>query len=160
MSKDILIVFLTVFLSSCESVLVNPKLEFTVLNKSDVTISWVKVFIQDTEPITINVGNPIQVVSFTTIKANEQSNIVSVDLGKFSKTGNGNIFVLVGRENSSDTLRNGVRSFRNFRDSQEFAPTRWRTREIIINNPNDKNGEVYVNLAQYKGGKYIESYGR
>lgn len=163
MSKNVLIIMAIILLSSCESALVNPKLEVITLNKSDGTVSWVKIFIQDTElraSQLINVGNPVQVASFTNIGVGEQSSIATINLEQFSQTGNGNTYVLVVRENSSDTLRNGAGSYTNFRDSQEFAPTRWRTREIIINNPNDKKGEVYVNLAYYKDGKYVESYGR
>jgi hypothetical protein len=163
MGKSIIIFSVAILSLSCESAFVNPKLEFIVLNESDTKADWVKVFIQDIklqDSRQIDVGNSVQIASFTKVQAKKQSSIIYVDLEKFSQTGNGNIYVLVQREGSLDTLQNGVGSFTNFRDSQEFAPTRWRTREIIINNSNDKKGEVYVNLAYYKDGKYVKSYGR
>lgn len=35
MSKSIIILFIVILSLSCESILINPKLEFIVLNKSD-----------------------------------------------------------------------------------------------------------------------------
>jgi hypothetical protein len=163
MSKSIIILFIVILSLSCESILINPKLGFIVLNKSDTNTAWVKVFIQDTklqDSRQTNAGSLVQIATFTKVEVNEQSSIMYVDPKQFSQTGNGDIYVLVQRQGKSDTLRNGVGSYFNFRDSQEFAPTRWRTREIIVNNANDNKGEVFVNLAFYKDGKYIESYGR
>lgn len=163
MGKNVLFIVITVLLANCKSALVNPELEFIVLNQSKTDTAWVDVFIQDTKMVDsrmTDLGNPVQIASFKEMEAGEQSNIISVDLEKFSKTGEGTIYVLVQKNESSDTLRNGAGIYRNFRNDQEFAPSRWKTTEIIINNPEDKKGEIQINLAYYKNGKYVNSYGR
>lgn len=163
MSKYVLIIIIAILFTNCEYILVKPALEFIVLNKSDASEVRADVFIQDTKMVDskmVDVGNPIQIASFKEIKTGEESNIISVDLEKFSETGEGTIYVLAQKNGNSDTLRNGAGIYRNFRNAQEFAPSRWKTIEIIINKPQGKKDEIQINLAYYKSGKYVESYGR
>ncbi len=140
--KRITLMFLIFSLfCSCESAILNPSIEFITLNKSKSPVSWVTIFIQDTKVVDSRLsetGKPVEVASFTNIPVNEQSNLISVDLKKFSMNGNGNIYVLAGLKGSSDTLRNGTGSYANFRNTQEFAPKHWRTIEVIINSSANK----------------------
>lgn len=158
MKKAITALSLFLF-SSCEYIGISPRLEFLVINKSSTDIAWVKLLIQDTKEAdfpTTNVGDPIEIATFT--KVEEKSDIISIKLEEFSKTGHGGMYVLVKREGSSDTLRNGMGNYKYFRDSQDSAPSGWRTREIFVYDSGYKQGEVVINLVYYKNGKYVRGY--
>lgn len=163
MKNYFLIFLLSLFIFGCgEYLSLSPtrEMEFIVLNEADTDLEWVKIYAQD-QINSSNSGKPIEIASFSDINSGQQSEIILAKIKEFSTTGNGNIYVLALRKGTSDTLQNGIGSYYNYSDlKDEYAPSKWKTREIIVHNFDNKKGEIQINLAYYQNGNYVKSYGR
>jgi hypothetical protein len=147
-------IFLFVILGCSVIISPNTNIEFVVINTSKNSVDWVKVYAGDYDKGTHKSSNFKEVLSFGNLKSGDSSSVKSFNVKQFSESGNGTMKVFALKSNSKDTLKTGAGNYEKFVLSQEFAPSNWRTFQIIVS----EKEYLQTSLSLYEKGKFVKKF--